>query len=66
MSMDFSTAKSHQKGCTNPAVRTSQIRFGIVRGGYNIQWIHPDPALHHFKMQMVAGAVARAAYIECE
>lgn len=28
-----------------------------------IQRIHPDPALHHLKMQMVAGAVARAAYI---
>ena len=27
MSMDLSTAKSHQKGCPNPAVGTSQIRF---------------------------------------
>ena len=25
--MDLSTAKSHQKGCLNPAVGTSQIRF---------------------------------------
>ena len=25
--MNLSTAKSHQKGCTNPAVGTSQIRF---------------------------------------
>lgn len=66
MSMDFSTAKSHQKGCTNPQLELLKFVFGIVRGGYNIQWIHPDPALHHFKMQMVAGAVARAAYIECE
>ena len=30
---------------------------------HHIQWIHPDPALHHLKMQVVAGAVARAAYI---
>ena len=49
-----------------PACFNFFVIFGIVRGGYNIQWIHPDPALHHFKMQMVAGAVARAAYIECE
>lgn len=60
-----------QQKVIKKVVRTPQLEllkfvFGIVRGGYNIQWIHPDPALHHFKMQMVAGAVARAAYIERE
>ncbi len=43
MSMDLSTAKSHQKGCPNPAVGTSQIRFGIVRGGYNTNTIFHAP-----------------------
>ena len=40
MSMDLSTAKSHQKGCPNPAVGTSQI----VRGGYNTNTIFLAPA----------------------
>ena len=35
----------------------------ISTGEQHIQWIHPNPALHHLKMQVVAGAVARAAYI---
>ena len=37
--------------------------FPCVCRGQHIQWIHPDPALHYLKMQVVAGAVTSAAHI---
>ena len=64
--MDLVQQKVIKKVVRTPRLELLKFVFGIVRGGYNIQWIHSDPALHHFKMQMVASAVARAAYIECE
>ena len=47
MSMDLSTAKSHQKGCPNPAVGTSQIRF------WNSPWW-----LQFYSLQVVQDTLA--------
>ena len=37
--------------------------FPYVCRGQHIQWIHPNPTLHHPKMQMIPSAIAGAAYI---
>ena len=52
MSMDLVQQKVIKKVVRTPQLELLKFVFGIVRGGYNIQWIHPDPALHHFKIDV--------------